>query len=331
VKCYEPHRFDILHRPIRKDRRNKFDIDKCQDIKQWVSAAITGEDRKPKEALWRNAPSAGDAFNERFKQISFLRKHAKTEPQADRIADRLEACEVDTRCCSGACPECCRLFQRWFVRASKEFISRHIDQPGRELVALNMVPTKPVVRRGKLDQFSMVDMQRRMKFALNKTDLVTAIGAVDFSFNEDKDERYRPYWCPHIYLITATENRAKLGHDLRKLNRPSVRVPHPNRVIPAFENTAYRRSYAFKTTFDCRIGYMAEKIKSDGTVRTCRNTYYNRLRANERLELFIFLDQIGLAARVIFYGAKPVINDSGVSINAVGGRRITRSERSGKR
>jgi hypothetical protein len=217
------------------------------------------------------------------------------------------------------------------VRASKEFISQHIDRPGKELVALNIVPSKPVVRRGKLNQFSMVDMQRRMKFALNKTDVVKAIGAVDFSFNEDKNERYRPYWCPHIYLITATEDRTKLSGKLHELNRPTVRVPHPNRVIPGFENTAYRRSYAFKTKFDRRIGFLAEKVRSDGTVRMCRNTYYNRLRANERRELFICLDQIGLAARVVFLGAKPIVNGSGVTINEVGGRRIMRNERSGKR
>src|ERR1019366_6583747 len=86
--------------------------------------------------------------------------------------------------------------------------------------------------------------------------------------------------------------------------------------IPTFENNARRRSYALKMDFECRVGYDQIKLIK-GKIRECRNTDYQRLRVQERLELFKYLDQIGLASRVIFRGAKPIVNLSGVRIKRI--------------
>ena len=116
--------------------RRRFDPHKCQDVKPWVIAAINDESRYPLDRLWKKEPTAEFAYEERLRRIKFLSKHSNTDPKAMAVADRLESCEPDQRCLSGACPECGRLFQRWFVRRSKKFIATHIDRPKHELVAV---------------------------------------------------------------------------------------------------------------------------------------------------------------------------------------------------
>jgi hypothetical protein len=272
--------------------RRRFDSHKCRDVKPWVIAAIKDESRYPPDRLWKKEPTAEFAYHERLKRIKFLRKHSNTDPKAAVLAHRLESCEPDQRCLSGACPECGRLFQRWFVRRSKKFIAKHISRPKHELVALSIVPYDPIISPGQLLTVDVVNLQRRLKYALKKADLDVALGAIDFSFNEDRKKKYLPFWSPHFYLITSTEHKKMLGKKLRKLFSKTKEIPHPV-WIPTFHNKAHRRSYALKMNFKRRIGY--NDIKK---IRKCRNTSRDKLRAAERLELFMYLDQIGFADRV---------------------------------
>jgi len=287
----------------------------CSDRKPWVVAAIAEQERKPNDRLWKGEPSADDACAARLQRVRFLRRRAANNPDFQFLAERLDACDRRHRCLSGACPECSRLFQRWFVRKSKQYIDKHIDAPNHELIAITIVPPKPIVRPGELSTFSVSNLQRRLKFALDKNGVGDAIGGVDFSFNEDRNEQFKPFWSPHIYIITATKTRVKLLAGLKELFKPCKIVVRPVK-IPPFENIAIRRSYALKMHFKRRVGYDEIKIRN-GKIRKCRNTDNQRLRVQERLELFKFLDQIGLGARVIFRGAKPVANLSGVRIRKI--------------
>jgi hypothetical protein len=201
--------------------------------------------------------------------------------------------------------------QRCFVRRSKKFIAEHIDNESRELVAINIVPCIPIVEPGQLQTIDIVKLQRRLKYALNAVGVGTAIGGIDFSFNEDREGKYPPFWCPHFYLIT-TENKKKLGDKLRQIYLKSDEVPRPVK-ISSFKNIARRRSYAFKMYFERRTGYLDTK-NQNGKIRKCRNTSKGKLRAAERLELYTYLDKIGFAGRVIFRSAKPVVKSPRVKI-----------------
>jgi hypothetical protein len=116
----------------------------------------------------------------------------------------------------------------------------------------------------------------------------------------------------HHYLIVSISDKSRVGIRLRELFTPTDKVPRPVK-ISSFTNNSRRRSYALKMIFHRRIGYNERKNKC-GNPRKCRNTSRDRLRAKERLELLIYLDQIGLAARVIFRGTRPVITAKGVLI-----------------
>jgi hypothetical protein len=283
----------------------KFKLDKCIDVKKWVIAAIKDEEDYSHDPLWRNAPSAEEMYEERLRRIKFLRKHGRIFPDATILADQLGTCEPGQRCLSGACPECGRLFQRWFVRRSGKFIAKHIMRDENELIAVSIIPRDAVRQPGKLHTADIVNLQRRLKYALDKTHINIALGAIDFSFNEDREGEYETFWCPHFYLITSSGEKSSLGDQLRTIYPSGSEIPKPV-FISSFKNIAKRRSYALKMKYNRRIGYNQLK-KTNEYFRECRNSSCDELRAAERLELFIFLDQIGLADRVIFRGAKPVV------------------------
>ena len=292
--------------------RRKIDPSKYLDIKSWVAKAIAEEDQKPNSILWNGEPTEDDQIVERLRRIRLCRKHEKAYPSLKEVADRLAACRKYNRCCSGACPECGWLLQRWFVRKSKGFIADVINKHDKHLVAITIIPSQPIIAPRHLSKFSIDDMQRRLKSALGKIGFRAVVGGIDFSFNEDRGGKYQSFWCVHVYIITSIKNKGRIKRQLKKVYVSDDRIPRPIK-ISAFSNSARRRSYAFKAIFFRRIGYDAVKSKN-GIERKCRDTSHDRLRARERLELFAYLDQCGLAQRLIFGAAKPVVSSSGVTI-----------------
>jgi hypothetical protein len=205
--------------------------------------------------------------------------------------------------------------QRSFVRKSKRLICEAVDKDGHSLAAISIIPAKAIIRPGNLHTLYICHLRRRLKYALAEAELDIAIAAIDFSFNEDKDRKYNPYWSAHYYVITSLANKARIKKILKRFFASDRRIPRPVK-ISAFNDSSRRRSYAFKINFKRRVGVDAIKKGKDGTMRKCRNTSNQRLRAAERLELFMYLDQIGFGERFIFRGVKPVIKSSGVKFRA---------------
>lgn len=291
-------------------------------IKPWVRMAITEEEQKPAVQLWAKEPSAAFRYNERLKRIRFFRKHGKAYPRITLIADQLERCEANDRCCSSACPECGRLLQRWFVRKTKTLIRDTIDHPDQRLVAISIIPADPIITPCNLHTLEMGNLQRRLKYALNRANITIAIGGIDFSYNEDREGRYEPFWCPHLYIVASIKDRKRVKRLLKELyKKDGRRIPRPVKMS-AFDNCAYRRSYVFKIDFKRRIGI--KKKRNDGTTRQCRDTSRDKLRAIERLELFAYLDKIGFASRFVFRSVKPDFRGKSVVIRKIPkkGRRI---------
>jgi len=136
----------------------------------------------------------------------------------------------------------------------------------------------------------------------------SGIGGVDFSFNEDRENKWQPFICPHIYLIGSTDDREKLRQTLKKIFRKTLEVRRPIK-LPLFHNIPYRRSYSLKMTFKRRISY--HKMRKEKPTKS-RNTSTDKLRVDQRIELYKYLHQIGFAARIIFRGLKPEISSSTV-------------------
>ncbi len=278
------------------------------NIKPWVITAINNEEGKSPGQLWKDEPSAKSQKAERLKRVRFLRKYEKTDPDLKLIADWLEPCEPNNRCGSGACPECQGLFQRFYVRQSKGAIRDIIAVEGPQLVALSIIPPSGLVRPGQLNRFNITNYQRRIKTILDSVGIKSAIGGIDISFNEDRENKWLPYICLHPYLITATNDRQKLRRDLKRIIPKSIEVPKPVQV-PLFENKAYRRSYSLK--FDIQRRISCKKIRKWKSKKS-RNTSYDDLLVDQRIELYKYLHQIGLAARIFFRGIKPEVSKTKV-------------------
>ena len=183
-----------LQFPLSSLIRRRSNSNNYLNVKPWVRKAIAEQEPKPNDQLWRDEPSAEFQYNDRLRRIRFLRKHANNDSLIQRMADRLELCERNNRCCSGACPECGRLLQRWFARKSKRLIRDIIDKADRQLVAITIIPAKPIIRPSNLHTLDAHNLKRRLIYALDKAEIDIAIGAIDFSFNEDKKGKYNPFW-----------------------------------------------------------------------------------------------------------------------------------------
>ena len=142
------------HFPIEIPRsRRKFNSKNYSNAKAWVIKSIAQEETYPSDQMWKKEPTAEYQFNERPRRIRFLRKHGTTDPELLLISDCLEQCEPRNRCCSGACPECSRLFQRFYVLHSKKLIRDIIAREGNELIGICIIPSTPIVRPGQLKDF----------------------------------------------------------------------------------------------------------------------------------------------------------------------------------
>jgi hypothetical protein len=297
-------------RPFNISRsRRTFNPKNYSNVKTWVVKAIAEERTNPPDRMWNGEPSAETISEEQLKRIRFLRKHGKSDSELNSIADCLELCEPRNPCCSGACPECSRLFQRFYVRQSRKPIQDIIAREGKELIGICIVPSSPIVRPGQLKHFSLANFQRRIKTALDTANVKSEIGGVDFSFNEDRQNEWQPFICPHIYLIASTDDREKLHQALETIFPETDEVPRPKH-LPLFKNNAYRRSYSLKMIFKRRVSYY--KMRKENPTKKSRNTSNDDLRVDQRIELYRYLHQIGFAARVIFRGLKPKIINSKV-------------------
>ena len=288
--------------------RRTFNPKNYSNVKTWVVKAIAEESNNPPDRMWKGEPSAETISDEQLKRIRFLRKHGKSDSELNSIADCLELCEPRNPCCSGACPQCSRLFQRFYVRQSRKQIQDIIAREGKELIGICIIPSFPLVRPGQLKHFSIANFQRRIKAALDASGVKFGIGGIDFSFNEDRENKWQPFICPHIYLIASTDDRDKLRRILKKIFMKSDEVKRQIK-LPRFQNNAYRRSYSLKMIFKRRISYY--KLRKEKQTKS-RNTSNDKLRVDQRIELFKYLHQIGFAARVIFRGLKPKITNSKV-------------------
>jgi hypothetical protein len=260
--------------------RRHFNSTNYSNVKTWVIKAIAEESKNLPDRMWEKEPSAETISDNQLKRIRFLRKHGKTNPTLILIADCLKQCEKGNRCCSGACPQCSRLFQRFYVRQSRNPIQDIIAREGKELIAICIIPSSPLVRPGQLKHFSIANFTRRIKAALDTANVKSGIGGIDFSFNEDRDQQWQPFICPHVYLITSTDDREKLRRTLKKIFRKTIIVHRPIK-LPLFQNNAYRRSYSLKIIFKRRISYY--KMRKDNPTKKSKNTSNDDLRADQRI------------------------------------------------
>ncbi len=97
----------------------------------------------------RPCQTSAQAKIERRKAVKRLRRAGKENAAALNLASRIAACAPKQRCGSGACPECARAWQRWFVIATRNFLK---SEPRKSVTVLN-----PIYVSGKIEPGSLCD------------------------------------------------------------------------------------------------------------------------------------------------------------------------------
>ncbi len=232
------------------------------------------------------------------------------------LAETLEGCRPGKRCGSGACSVCHARLQRHLARA----LHRRAQKPqqrGQQLVLITWVPGDAALPLGQLHTRDHENQVRVWKRRLTSTNLVWLVGGVDFSVNEDRDGVYASHWSPHLYGIGATADPDKLRRQLKEGCPTTDEVARPVKVT-GWDGRRNALLYAFKGEFTRRISYWGERFDPRRSKSVpSRKTSKQRLLADQKLELWQHLHQIGLTRRIFSLRAQVHRDPKRVSIRLI--------------
>jgi hypothetical protein len=270
------------------------------------SARKTGNDFNPGRFLSGLTPAhhpkgfhpSVKAINESVKLVDWLiKKHADDDVSMD-LADRLDNCKHGKRCWSAACPCCTYAAQAFTTEVALKFLTSHPDRA--KIVCVSVVPSDGQIPAGHLDPDQHARNTRRWKEALGRAGVPWFLGASDWSFNEHKNGRYNESWLEHFYGFTVTDDPKALKKSLKKQFPPNDAIPRPVQV-KSWDGDKTAIDYMMKPTFRRRIGTDdgQRHDQENGGERECRATDKQPLRAEQKHQLLMFLDQIGIQSRFL--------------------------------
>ena len=243
--------------------------------------------------------TAADARELRSRSIRLLRRHG-SDGEAKLLADQLESCSPRHRCLSGACPECCRAHQRWFVNTARQLIRD--ASAGDNMCMASIVPDYGRFTLDELGELDVTLITKKMLRLLKSAGVAVAIGATDFSINVVATNA-EP--CLQVQFILFTPcKRVLSGRMLRQALNTNGMVMRPVRVRE-FDGDNAGLAYALKYEFVLREGY-SQRSDSRADKRNCRNTRSRPLRGQKWLAMALLLDRIGLFDRLALLGARRI-------------------------
>jgi hypothetical protein len=268
-------------------------VTNTETIESWLRDTLKDERWfRNGEPTWDYLPQVEEAKAERLRRSRLLRKHGHAD-----VGAKLGSCEPNRRCYSGCCPECGRAFQRLFASNAAAMCTASNDYAVATLVG------KSRRSAGRLASLDIERVRRHVLKALGRSHAGIAFGGIDFSFNEIAGRGYEGHWKPHLHLLIHNAYRNRWEKLLREAFARSEKVPRPVRVT-SWDGRIEVFGYMLKTDFERRIRVTSYRF-ARGRRRRCLNTSYDRLCANERAELFSYMDQIGLASRALLFGVRP--------------------------
>jgi len=144
---------------------------------------------------------------------------------------------------------------------------------------------------------------RRTKDKIGRAGIRTLIGAVDWSFNEDKGKN-RKRWYRHIHCVIADGGTDAVLEALKERFPKSRDVHKPVRVTQ-WDGDPKALRYLVKQPTKRRISFIGKRFdKTSGKHRKCRDTDKQPLRSRDRLELLLHLDDIGFSGRLFLKGVQ---------------------------
>lgn len=136
---------------------------------------------------WPNAPTSEDARDARDRYVKRLRRFAAEFPEATALADILARCKRRHQCTSGACPECGRAFQRWFVSQVDTLIESEIAE---DQSSISIIFSNHRTAEHQLTGLDTTGIKRSLSETIKDTDgLAWMVGGIDLSLNDDTQKK----------------------------------------------------------------------------------------------------------------------------------------------
>jgi hypothetical protein len=212
---------------------------------------------------------------------------------------------------SGACPECGRAFQRWFVHSTEQLIKDR--EPQGELVTASIVFPSGWVPWHLVNTLSMENLKRAVTRSIEgPTDVEWMVGGIDISLNDDRQKSLGMRWQVQLYAIAMVKDRKAFGLLLRDQFHQSARISIPVQ-IKTCDGSLEVISYAFKTDFVRRIAYRGQAT-TKGKSREYWTTRKVSLPPIDHADLLVRLHTLGLAQRLYLRGARMTVTKNGVAL-----------------
>ena len=247
---------------------------------------------------WRRRRAVSDylrkraaAHADRQGDIRWLRKKGKT-PTALALAAKLEACQPNQRCRSGACRVCSTKAQGYLAQSIRRLVGH--DRIGVGL--LTIIPRASITAVGALAERDHANHERRLKRALQEAEIEWAVGATDFTLNEHRQHHYQPHWCPHLHALIRVKDFADVKRRLKHFFDADKAIKRPVRFDP-WDGHMAALLYLGETSYQRRLGHL--KTVNN---RPVADTSKAELRSAERLELMLHYDKLSIQQRTFCFG-----------------------------
>ncbi len=211
---------------------------------------------------------------------------------------------------NGACPECGRAFQRFFVSEVKDLAS---NKSLLKLIAVSIAFPHHRTADDELDMLNTTKMKRDVTGIINNYDDVRWVaGGIDISLNDDTQRNVPIRWQGQLYGFTEVSNREQFSKLLRDTFKKTRKVKRPIQTGEC-DGSSRAISYGYKNDFVRRIGYRGQ-AGPPGNRRTCWKTRKVSLRPTEHVRAMLWLHRIGFAGRLFLRGVRMTRTGNSVSL-----------------
>jgi len=263
------------------------------------------------ERWQRPSQMAAQAREQREKTEKLLYRHGSNDSYASQLIKSIERCHPNGRCGSGACPDCQRALQRWFVE-NVDKAAGTLPKDNRDLVVVSIVPDYAATdaTRPNLNWENVIS---KLCEDMASVGIPWAIGGSDFSINIDKVNGGAPIQQGQ-FLMLIEKPKGNWEERLKPLINSSGAIKKPL-FKRKYASSQAQLAYAIKNEFIQRESYLKSK---NADRNPHMNTREKKLRGDPWLKLMVFLDRIGLEGRLIDHNALS-FNSQGLPQVSLGG------------
>ena len=252
----------------------------------------------------RPCETAAEARQRRESAARKLTRAGSTFADVGDLAERLDTCGRKHRCMSGACPECNRALQRAFVAQTQAALTKMKTSDPPRLVSI--VPDFGGLPLIDATEAEWKSIALRLRKAIRQVGITTTMLGTDFSVNTRKKDKsiQGQFWG----LICDPPKRWR--KNLKPLINASQAIKRPLRS-KVFDGYEAGLAYSLKTTFE-RKTWIRDPNSDRSDRGPSSNTRNRPLQGGpDWVQLMIFLDEIGLDARIMLVGVRRIISDQG--------------------